>query len=304
MAVISRSNLALSLTPSFPNSTKTKFRQALALSITLLLTISTFAQQPAPDSPDISQPTPAKDVTITIPAGTRIALVLTQPLQTRYLHRGDDVYAQITAPVASADEVIIPPGTFVQGKFDRLERKGDRGELRLQSMGITFPDGYVAPVRGPITMESDEGYALKDPGKGRIAGMFALPAAGVGIGSLIGHSFGHSASLNTTNNCGFNINCLPTVTAVPDTQLRDTAIGAGVGLAAGGIAAFALLFNSHQFYLDQGSPVQMTLQQPLTLDIDQISDPTQQSDQQPIPETPQTGSRQSRTENREVNTDN
>jgi hypothetical protein len=253
----------------------------------LLLAISTFAQQPAPDSPDNSQPTPAKDVTITIPAGTRIALVLTQPLQTRYLRRGDDVYAQITAPVASGDEVVIPPGTFVQGKFDRLERKGDRGELRLQSMGITFPDGYVAPVPGPIKMESDEGYALKDPGTGRVAAMFALPAAGLGIGTLIGHSFGHSASLNTTNNCGFNINCLPTVTAVPDTKLRDTAVGGGVGLAAGGIAAFVLLFSSHQFYLDQGSPVQMILQQPLTLDIDRIAGPTPQSDQEPISRTPQ-----------------
>jgi hypothetical protein len=186
MAVISRSKLALSSTPSFLNSTSTKFRQALALTSTLLLAISTFAQQPAPDSPDNSQPTPAKDVTITIPAGTRIALVLTQPLQTRYLRRGDDVYAQITAPVASGDEVVIPPGTFVQGKFDRLERKGDRGELRLQSMGITFPDGYVAPVPGPIKMESDEGYALKDPGTGRVAATFALPAAGLGIGTLIG----------------------------------------------------------------------------------------------------------------------
>src|SRR5580698_7222686 len=120
MAVISRRNLAL--IPA-----ETKFRRALALTTTLLLTISTFAQQPAPQ-PDSQDNPPAlmdkaangKDVLITIPAGTRIALVLTQPVQTRYLRRGDDVYAQITSPVASGDEVVIPPGTFVQGKFDRL----------------------------------------------------------------------------------------------------------------------------------------------------------------------------------------
>ena len=148
-------------------------------------------------------------------------------------------------------------------------------------MGITFPDGYVAPVSGPITMESDEGYALKDPGKGRQVGMFALPAAGLGLGTLIGHSFGHSASIVTTNNCGLNINCLPQSSIVPDTQLRDTAIGAGVGLAAGGLGSLFLFFNSHNFYLDQGSPVQMTLQQPLTLDVDQIAAPAQPSDQDP-----------------------
>jgi len=274
MAVISRRNLTL---------IQTKTRQALALTTTLLLTVSTFAQQPAPDPQDnppavLQKAANGKDVLVTIPAGTRIALVLTQPVQTRYLRRGDDVYAQITSPVASGDEVVIPPGTFVQGKFDRLERKGDRGELRLQSMGITFPDGYVAPVSGPITMESDEGYALKDPGKGRLVGMFALPAAGLGIGTLIGHSFGHSASIVTTNNCGVDINCLPQSSIVPDTQLRDTAIGGGVGLAAGGLASLFLFFNSHNFYLDQGSPVQMTLQQQLTLDVDQIAAPAQPSD--------------------------
>jgi hypothetical protein len=286
MVLINRRNLTL---------IQTKSKQALALTTTLLLTISTFAQQPTPqpDPQDKDNP-PAvlqkaangKDVLITIPAGTRIALVLTQPVQTRYLRRGDDVYAQITSPVAFGDEVVIPPGTFVQGKFDRLERKGDRGELRLESMGITFPDGYVAPVSGPITMESDEGYALKDPGKGRQVGMFALPAAGPGLGTLIGHSFGHSASIVTTNNCGLNINCLPQSSIVPDTQLRDTAIGAGVGLAAGGLGSLFLFFNSHNFYLDQGSPVQMTLQQPLTLDVDQIAAPAHESDQSTLPPNP------------------
>jgi hypothetical protein len=279
MTASSRRTFTLSTRPSFPISAKTKIRQGLALSTTLLLTFSTFAQQTAPSMPQDSHDNPpaAMDnaITVSVPAGTRIALVLTQPVQTRYLHRGDDVYAQITSPVASGNEVVIPPGTFVQGKFDKLERKGDRGELRLQSMAITFPNGYVAPVPGPMTLESDEGYALKDPGKGRIAGMIALPAAGLGIGTLIGHSFGHSASFATSNTCGINPNCLPQTSIVPDTQLRDTAIGGGVGLAVGGLASLFLLFNSHNFYLDQGSPVQMVLQQPLAVDVDQVADTSQ-----------------------------
>jgi len=176
MTASSRRTFTLSINPRFFNSAKTKIRQGLALSTTLLLAVSTFAQQTAPAPPPAAMGNP---ITVSVPAGTRIALVLTQPVQTRYLHRGDDVYAQITSPVASGTEVVIPPGTFVQGKFDKLERRGDRGELRLQSMAITFPNGYVAPVPGPMTLESDEGYALKDPGKGRIAGMIALPAAGL-----------------------------------------------------------------------------------------------------------------------------
>lgn len=267
------------IAPGLFHQAKTSIRQGVALSATLLLTVSTFAQQtavPSPPDSDNSPVTLGAGITVAIPAGTRIALILTQPIQTRYLHHGDDVYAQTTSPVAVGSEVVIPPGTFVQGKFDRLDRSGSRGELHLQSMGITFPNGYVAPVAGPIVMQTDEGYALKDPGKGRIAAMFALPAAGLGLGTILGHSFGHSASLTTTNTCGLNINCLPQVSAIPDTKLRDTAIGGGVGLAVGGIAAFALVLNSHHFYLDQGSPVEMILQQPLTIDVDQLADAAQQ----------------------------
>ncbi len=281
MTASSRRTFTFSTSPHFLNSAKARIKQGLALSTTLLLTVSTFAQQAAPTPPPDSQNNPpaamGNPITVSVPAGTRIALVLTQPVQTRYLRRGDDVYAQITSPVASGNEVVIPPGTFVQGKFDKLERKGDRGELRLQSMAVTFPNGYVAPVPGPMTLESDEGYALKDPGKGRIAGMVALPAAGLGIGTLIGHSFGHSASLATSNTCGINPNCLPQTSIVPDTQLRDMAIGSGVGLAAGGIASLFIFFHSHNFYLDQGSPVQMVLQQPLIVDVDQVADTSQQS---------------------------
>ena len=281
MTASSRRTFTFSTSPHFLNSAKARIKQGLALSTTLLLTVSTFAQQAAPTPPPDSHDNPpaamGNPITVNVPAGTRIALVLTQPVQTRYLHRGDDVYAQITSPVASGSEVVIPPGTFVQGKFDKLERRGDRGELRLESMAITFPNGYVAPVSGPITMESDEGYALKDPGKGRIAGMVALPAAGLGIGTLIGHSAGHSASFATSNTCGLNPNCLPQTSIVPDTQVRDMAIGGGVGLAAGGLAALFIFFHSHNFYLDQGSPVQMVLQQPLTVDVDQVADTSQKS---------------------------
>jgi len=284
MAVISRRNLTLAI-----NTTRTKIRQALALTTALLLAASTFAQQSAPatqpGAQDDSQVPIGNKITVTIPAGTRIALLLTQPVQSRYLHRGDDIYAQITAPVASGSEVVIPPGTFVQGKFDKLERNGDRGKLRLQSMGITFPDGYVAPVPGPITMESDEGYVLKDPGKGRIATMVALPVAGLGIGTLIGHSAGHPSSFTTTNTCGINPNCLPQTSIVSNTQVRDMAVGGGVGLAAGGIASLFVFFHSHNFYLDQGAPVQMVLQQPLTVDVDQIAGPAQGSDPSSIPAT-------------------
>jgi hypothetical protein len=133
--------------------TKTTMKQGLALSVSLLLTVSGFAQQTAPPvpppEPDNSPVTLGSGVTVNVPAGTRIALILTQPIQTRYLHHGDDVYAQTTSPVAVGSEVVIPPGTFVQGKFDRLDRNGSRGVLHLQSMGITSPTATSLLSPGP-----------------------------------------------------------------------------------------------------------------------------------------------------------
>lgn len=213
MSANDRCDRRLSTTPTLPSPAHIK--TGFALFAALLVTTSGLAQstqsapQPdpnaAPQNPVASAAAP-DTTTLTVPAGTRIALVLTQPIQTRYIHRGDDIYAQIVSPVTSGNDVAIPPGTFVQGKVDKLERRGGRAELRLQSMAITFPDGYTMPIPGPMTLESDDGYAFKDPGSGRMVGAFALPAAGVGIGALIGHSTANSQPTTITStlppNCG------------------------------------------------------------------------------------------------------
>ena len=276
----------------------TNARRTLAAVTALLFAVTCMAQdnpQTEPLTPPDSQnslqaaATPPL-VTQTIPAGTRIALVLTHPIQSRYIHRGDDIYAQITAPITMGNEVIIAPGVLVDGKVDKLVRHGGRAELHLQSMSITFPDGYVALVPGPVIMESIEGYALTDPSSGRIIGMFALPAAGAGLGALIGHSAGKPDSNVTSNfppGCiGGPPFCTPVTTPVFGTQTKDTVIGAGIGGIIGGLLSITLVFGSHQFFLDVGSPVDMVLRQPLTLSQDQVSDAVRQLEQQPVPMQP------------------
>jgi hypothetical protein len=278
-------------------SARKKGRQAFILLTVLLVTFNSRAQDKpqTPQEPDPLQgPAPqeeAKNAAIVmVPAGTRVALVLTQPIQSRHIHRGDDIYAQITSPVNSGDEVVIPPGTFVQGTVDRLERKGGQAELHLQSMSMTLPDGYVVPLSGPVTLESSEGYALKDPGQGHLVGAFALPAAGAGIGALIGHSVGGSPSTITSTlppGCtGPPPGCLSSSVTGPSNTGRNTVIGAAIGGAVGAVASFALLFGSHSFFLDVGSPVEMVLQQPITLPEDQVADAVQQSEELPAPQQP------------------
>jgi hypothetical protein len=284
-------------TINFFTISKIKASQALAIAAVLLASFTCFAQEPAQDTnqhpsgdQQNSQSTQTqahnRSTTVTIPAGTTLALVLTQPIQSRYVRRGDDIYAQVNAPVDSGHEVVIPAGTFVQGQVDKIERKGGRGELRLQSMSITFPDGYVAPISGPATLETADGYALKDPGPGRSVGAFALPAAGVGLGALIGHSVGGSSSTITNTlppGCtGPPPGCLSSSMTVPGNSGRNTVIGAGIGGAIGAVASLTLLTSSHHFFLDAGAPIEMTLQRPISLQQDEVAKAVQQSEQNPV----------------------
>lgn len=290
----------------------TRLKQILMLTTILFVALACFAQRrqpaysvsdaqtdaqpPAPGNATTEQAAPRnappqtaplENTSVTIPTGTRFALVLTHSIQTRYIHRGDDIYAQIVSPVTSGNEVIIPAGTFVQGKVDKLARNGGRGELHLQSMEAIFPDGYVVPISGAVTLETDDGYALKDPGKGRLIGAFALPAGGVGLGALIGHSVASSQSGTVTSTLppgctGPPPGCLSSSLSTPPDKGKDTVIGGAIGA----VASLLLLTTSHDFFLDVGSPVEMVLQQPLSLPQDQVADAVRQSAQHPVPEQP------------------
>jgi hypothetical protein len=272
-------------------------RRLIAILSMLLVAISTLAQtQDQTPSPQDSktgqattgqtssgQPTPpppagqsarAPATNVVIPAGTRLALVLTSPVASKTVHRGDLVYAQMTAPVAVGNAVAIPAGTFVQGKVDKLTRNGSRAEMALQSVSVMFPDGYVADVAGPLNIETDEGTAWKVASKGGIIGAIAAPAIGGTTGALIGHA-ANSSSGTTVN--GMTVN---------PSRLQSTAIGSIAGLAAGSAVGFVFLARSHQFFVDAGSPMQLTLPQPLTLAQAQIDDAVRQSQTQPSPITP------------------
>ena len=288
----------MATTSSYPVSTfltlaGTITRKILAAFTALLFTITCMAQdstQSQPTSmrePQRSTQLQRQPSTVTLPTGTRIPLVITHDIRSKSMHRGDPIYAQVSAPVDSGNQMVIPPGTFVQGTVARLQQKRGRAELHLQSMSITFPDGYVAPVSGPLTLESDQGYALKDPGAGRTIGFVALPAAGAGLGALIGHSIASSQSSTITSSLppgctGPPPGCLSSSLSVPPNKGESTVIGAAVGGAVGLVASLVLLGTSHNFFLDVGTPVEMALQQPLSLPEPQVADAAQDSEQQPV----------------------
>jgi hypothetical protein len=262
---------AVSTVVAFSSLAETKIKQAFVLTAILFVAITCLAQQQATPAPPPDQSATGGRTTLTVPAGSKLSLVLTHSVLSRSTHRGDDVYAQTIFPVALGNEVVIPPGTFVQGKVEKLARNGSRGELHLQSMSVIFPDGYSAPVPGPMNLESDEGYVLLDPGKGRLAGAVAAPIAGLGAGLLIGRAASNSPG-TTVGGMTVNVD-----------KARSMGIGGVIGAAAGGIVSLVILTRSHQFFLDVGTPVEMTLQQPMVLETVQVDDAIRQSAEHPVP---------------------
>lgn len=233
-----------------------KSRLLVSFAVPLLLAATCLAQgTPANDAP--------ADATLTVPVGTKIPLALTNLISTRTVHRGDEIRAQITFPVAEGDQILIPAGTYVRGKVDKLVRRGSRGELQLESTSLFFSNGYVAVMDGPATMVSDEGTARRDPGAGAMTGVLAamaLPTAGALAG---GASNG----------------------------ARGAGIGAGVGLGAGAVTAIMLLSHSRNFTVEAGATLDMVLQEPLVLRKDRVADAITRAKSQPVALIQQPGGR-------------
>src|SRR5579884_499379 len=55
--------------------------------------------------------------TAIIPAGTKVPLLLKQAISTKNAREGDPVYAETAFPFVLNDHILIPSGTYIQGKI-------------------------------------------------------------------------------------------------------------------------------------------------------------------------------------------
>lgn len=240
--------------------TATKMCVLLPILTILPLAIPSGAQQTQQAPPKEQAPSQAQtqnpqssEPPITLPAGTQFALVLTHPIDSKATRRGDPVFAQITDPVPLGNQVVIPPGAAVQGKVDKLTRQGTRADLWMQSASISFPDGYVVNISGPLEIKGGEGTAWTNPSSSARTGAVLAPFIGGGLGTAIGLA---AHTTQTTNFAG--------TTMTTDTP-KGMAIGSITGLAAGVVVSVVLLARSHQFYIQEGAPLEMVLTHPITL---------------------------------------
>ena len=205
-----------------------------------------MGQQPSHAQPaqSASPNTQVAGPLLTVPSGTQIEMTLLRPLSTRDTKPGDTVYLQTTFPVTAADQLLIPAGTFLQGTLAGFMKHSHQLDVRMQSATLIFSNGYTVnlPVASDLTPGPDADIE-KQPGhpKAAVASDAAVSTGGLAIG-------GAAAGVK----------------------------GAVVGGAIAGPAAFViaeiLLHHGSSTEIGAGSPVKITLQQPLLLEKERVAD--------------------------------
>jgi len=187
---------------------------------------------------------------LVIPAGTKVPLALKQALSTKNAREGDAVYAETTFPVVFNDRVVIPAGTYVQGKISHVQRAGrvkGRAEVLMHFTTLIYPSGYTVVLPGAVeqvpgadktSVKDEEGTIRQDSQTGQKVGTAASTAA---TGAVVG----------ALSNGG-----------------KGALIGAGVGGAVG--TAIALLTRGNDVRMEAGTTLEMVIQREVPLDSNRI----------------------------------
>jgi len=221
---------------------------------TVLLSAALAAAQstsPA-EAPGAAKPAAATEPAneVAIPAGTEVPVALKHAISTKGAREGDPVYAETTFPVVLNGRVLVPAGTYVQGKISRAERAGrvkGRAEILIHFTTLIYPSGYTVLLPGAIenvpgaektSIKDSEGTIRQDSQTGQKVEKAAGTAA---TGAIVG---------GLSNG------------------LKGAGIGAGVGGAVG--TAIALLTRGADVRLESGTTVQMVIQRPVPLDSSRL----------------------------------
>ena|ERR1700678_4071639 len=203
-------------------------------------------------APDLATPAvEGEKPTLTIPAGTTIPLALKQAISTKNAKDGDPVYAVTAFPYVVNDRIVVPAGTYIQGKIEHVQRGGHikgRAEVLIHFTSMIYPNGYTVMLGGSVentpgaeksSMKDSEGTIRQDSDTGKKAETAAATAA---TGATIG---------GVTNGLK----------------------GAGIGAAAGAVAGLAIgvLSRGTDVRLEAGTSIQMEIQRDVTVDATRIS---------------------------------
>jgi len=191
---------------------------------------------------------------VVIPAGTKVPLCLKQAISTKNAREGDPVYAEAVFPFVLKDHVLIPAGTYIQGKIMHTEHSGrskKRAELLIHFTSMIYPTGYTVMLPGSIDntpgaddkgVKDSEGTIQQDKDTGKRVEEAAKDAAVAGtVGSIAGVAAG---------------------------GLNGARYGGLAGIAGG--VAWALLKHGPELKLEVGTSLEMEIQRDIKIDANRI----------------------------------
>ena len=189
-----------------------------------------------------------------IPAGSKIPLSLKQAISTKNAREGDAVYAETVFPFVLNERILIPAGTYIQGKIMHSEPAGrskKRAEILIHFTSMIYPTGYTVMLPGSVErtpgaddkgVKDQEGTIQQDKDTGQRVEDSVKDAAVAGTaGGIAGAAAG---------------------------GLNGARIGGAAGLAAG--VAWALLKHGPDVKLDAGTSIEMEIQRDITVDASRI----------------------------------
>ena len=93
-------------------------------------------------------------------------MALKQAISTKNAREGDPVYAETTFPFVLNDHILVPAGTYVQGRISHVQRAGrmkGRAEILMHFTTLIYPSGYTVILPGSIqNMPGADKTSMKD----------------------------------------------------------------------------------------------------------------------------------------------
>src|SRR5881227_2706564 len=124
------------------------------IAMVLLLSALVMAQaSPAVHPTSATTSSSAGPNELIVPAGTKVPLALKHAVSTKSTREGDSVYAETSFPVVQDNRVLIPAGTYVQGKISNVKRAGrvkGRAEILIHFTTLIYPSGYTVLLPGSV----------------------------------------------------------------------------------------------------------------------------------------------------------
>jgi hypothetical protein len=177
---------------------------------------STPQQAATPGAPAYqpqAAPAPPAPVSLTVPAGTELAIRINQHISVKTSRAGEHFSGEVVETVSDQGGVIIPKGTPVRGVIDASHKRGHfKGasilELRLVAMTL---NGTEYPLDTKDSVRTKKGKGKRSAGfiggmtgAGMLIGGIATGGVGLAIGGAAGAGAG-TALAGATGNRDINI---------------------------------------------------------------------------------------------------